>query len=39
MLEAQAQMVGDYHRARTGGDRDGTARLAANLKGSGIHGF
>lgn len=39
MLEAQAQMVGDYHRARTGGNAAATARLAKNLKGSGLHGL
>jgi hypothetical protein len=39
MLEAQAQMVGDYHRARTSGNAAATARLARNLKGSGIYGL
>ena len=39
MLEAQAQMVGDYHRATTRADREGAAKLASNLKGSGLHGL
>jgi Domain of unknown function (DUF4157) len=39
MLEAQAQMVGDYHRARANGNASATARLAKNLKGSGLHGL
>ena len=39
MLEAQAQMVGDYHRARTSRDPAATARLARNLKGGGLHGL
>lgn len=37
MLEAQAQMVGDYYRAKSQGDAAATARLAANLKGSGVY--
>ena len=39
MLEAQAQIVGDYHRARTEGNAAATARLARNLAGSGLHGL
>lgn len=35
MLEAQAQMVGDYHSAK-GAAR---ARIAGNLAGSGLHGL
>ena len=39
MLEAQAQMVGDYHRATTGGNAEATKRLAKNLAGSGLYGL
>jgi hypothetical protein len=38
-LEAQAQMVGDYCFARLVGDSARQARLARNLKGSGIYGL
>jgi hypothetical protein len=37
MLEAQAQMIGDYYRARTEGNAAATARLARNLAGSGFY--
>ena len=37
MLEAQAQIVGDYHRARNQGNAAATARLARNLAGSGLY--
>jgi hypothetical protein len=39
MLEAQAQMVGDYHRAKSQGNAAATARLAKNLAGSGFYGL
>jgi hypothetical protein len=39
MLEAQAQMVGDYHRAKTDGNASATTRLAKNLAGSGLYGL
>jgi hypothetical protein len=39
MLEAQAQMVGDYHRARSSGNAGDIARLKRNLKGSGLYGL
>ena len=39
MLEAQAQIVGDYHRAKTDGNAAATARLAKNLAGSGLYGL
>jgi hypothetical protein len=39
MLEAQAQMVGDYHRAKSSGKADATKRLARNLAGSGLYGL
>lgn len=35
MLEAQAQMVGDYHSAKAAAK----ARIAENLKGSGLYGL
>jgi hypothetical protein len=38
-LEAQAEMVGDYCRARLVGDVPRQARLARNLKGSGFYGL
>jgi hypothetical protein len=38
-LEAQAQMVGDYCHARLVGDVSRQARLARNLRGSGIYGL
>lgn len=38
-LEAQAQMVDDYCRARLVGDVSRQARLARNLKGSGFYGL
>jgi hypothetical protein len=37
MLEAQAQMVGDYYRARAEGNAARSARLAKNLAGSGLY--
>lgn len=39
MIEAQAQIVGDYHRAKSQGNAAATARLAKNLAGSGLHGL
>lgn len=39
MLEAQAQMVGDYCAALLAGDEDGAAKLAGALAGSGLYGF
>ena len=39
MLEAQAQIVGDYHRAKTDGNAAAAARLAKNLAGSGLYGL
>lgn len=39
-LEAQAQMVQDYHEDRApGGDPEAVAEIARNLAGSGFHGF
>ncbi|MEA3051342.1 MAG: hypothetical protein QOG72_245 [Sphingomonadales bacterium] len=38
-IEAQAQMVGDFCRARLLGDTARQARLARNLEGSGFFGF
>jgi hypothetical protein len=38
-LEAQAQMVGDYCHARLVGDVSRQARLARNLRGSGLYGL
>ena len=38
-LEAQAQMVGDYCEARLCGDVARQARIAANLRGSGLYGL
>ncbi|HYE28871.1 MAG TPA: hypothetical protein VEA61_11665 [Allosphingosinicella sp.] len=37
MLEAQAQMVGDYYEAKAQGNASRTARLARNLAGSGLY--
>ena len=39
MLEAQAQIVGDYHRARSQNNAAAKARLEKNLKGSGLYGL
>jgi hypothetical protein len=39
MLEAQAQMVGDYYKAKAEGNAARTARLARNLAGSGFYGL
>jgi hypothetical protein len=39
MLEAQAQMVGDYYKARAEGNASRTAKLAKNLAGSGMYGL
>jgi hypothetical protein len=39
MLEAQANMVGDYSEALWAGDEPRKARLAGNLAGSGIYGL
>jgi hypothetical protein len=39
MLEAQAQMVGDYYKARAERNAAATARLAKNLAGSGFYGL
>jgi hypothetical protein len=39
MLEAQAQMVGDYYKAMAEGNASRTARLAKNLAGSGLYGL
>jgi hypothetical protein len=39
MIETQAQIVGDYHRAKTDGNAAATARLAKNLAGSGLYNF
>lgn len=39
MLEAQAQMIGDYHKASSTGNASAKARIARNLKGSGIWGL
>jgi hypothetical protein len=39
MLEAQAQMVGDYYKAKAEGNASRTARLARNLAGSGLYGL
>jgi type VI secretion system secreted protein VgrG len=38
-LEAQAQMVEDYHQLRGCGDKRAIAAIGANLGGSGFHGF
>jgi hypothetical protein len=39
-LEAQAQMVQDYHEARApGGDPAAAAAIGRNLAGSGVHGL
>ena len=39
MLEAQAQMVGDYAAALVRGDEGAKARIARNLAGSGFYGL
>lgn len=39
MLEAQAQMVGNYYKAKAEGNAAATARLAKNLAGSGLYGL
>jgi hypothetical protein len=39
MLEAQAQMVGDYYKATAERNAAATARLAKNLAGSGLYGL
>ncbi|HEX6376697.1 MAG TPA: DUF4157 domain-containing protein [Allosphingosinicella sp.] len=39
MLEAQAQMVGDYHHALSVGNASARARIARNLAGSGLYGM
>lgn len=39
MLEAQAQMAGDYYGALLSGDTQQTRLIAANLKGSGLFGL
>ena len=38
-LEAQAQMVQDYHDVRAGGDEAKLVEIARNLAGSGFHGL
>ncbi len=38
-LEAQAQMVQDYHDVRAAGDQAGLAKVAGNLAGSGFYGL
>jgi type VI secretion system secreted protein VgrG len=38
-LEAQAQMVQDYHQLRGRGDEKAIAAIGANLGGSGFHGL
>jgi hypothetical protein len=39
MLEAQAQMVGDYSKAKAEGNAAKTGRLAKNLAASGFYGL
>lgn len=39
MLEAQAQMIGNYYKARAERNAAATARLAKNLAGSGLYGL
>ena len=39
MIEAQANMVGDYSEALWAGTASRTAKLARNLAGSGLYGF
>jgi len=39
MLEAQAEMAGNYIEAKAGDDAAACARIAVNLAGSGLHGF
>jgi hypothetical protein len=39
MLEAQAQMIGDYYKAKSSGNASALGRIARNLKGSGVWGL